>query len=35
MNFSQSIKARIIACFLAGYATDNFIKKLTDLTDKI
>jgi hypothetical protein len=29
------IKARIIACFLAGYATDNFIKKLTNLTDKM
>ena len=28
-------QARIVACFLAGYATDAFTKKLTNLADKM
>lgn len=29
------IEARIVACFLAGYSTDAFIKKLTNLAEKM
>ncbi len=36
-SFSSNIgiQARIIACFIAGYATDDFIKNLKNVANKI
>lgn len=32
---SAGIGSKILICFLAGYATDDFIKKLTSTTTKV